>query len=237
VRKFEELELNKLTLEQAQKRQGELARMRVLLMRQEEKARRHAKIKSKAFRRSVRRDKAREAEKQVVAEPGTFEAAVERQKKLEFERAHLRATQKHTKGTKWLQQQMKNHGTSMEGTKEAIADAQRNAERLKNFINDGRQTEGDDSYAEGENDDVGEYGAGDDDAADEPTTGLMAMKFMKRGIERAAEASASRRVSARNATTTTIQRAAMTARSTVAARLAEPTAAPMMSWLRRATEC
>jgi hypothetical protein len=48
VRKFEELELNKLTLEQAQKRQGELARMRVLLMRQEEKARRHAKIKSKS---------------------------------------------------------------------------------------------------------------------------------------------------------------------------------------------
>jgi hypothetical protein len=39
---------------------------------------------------------------------------------------------------------MKNHGTSMEGTKEAIAEAQRNAERLKNFINDGRQTEGDD---------------------------------------------------------------------------------------------
>lgn len=61
---FEELQTNRMPLEEVQARRAELRRQRELMFREEIKARRIKKIKSKAYRRVHRRDAQKQAQKE-----------------------------------------------------------------------------------------------------------------------------------------------------------------------------
>ncbi|SPO47925.1 related to UTP14 - subunit of U3-containing small subunit processome complex [Moesziomyces antarcticus] len=100
----EDLAMNKLDPNEARARRDELRRMRMLLFRAEQKAKRVAKIKSKAYRKIHRKDKERlkaqmaelESEDEIDEEGGMDERM-----KAERDRARERATLKHKNTSKW----------------------------------------------------------------------------------------------------------------------------------------
>lgn len=57
--KGQELELNKLTEQEVQKRAAELAKLRSILFYQQQKAKRQKKIKSKSYHRMLKKQKER----------------------------------------------------------------------------------------------------------------------------------------------------------------------------------
>ncbi|GAC77225.1 uncharacterized conserved protein [Moesziomyces antarcticus T-34] len=102
----EDLAMNKLDPNEARARRDELRRMRMLLFRAEQKAKRVAKIKSKAYRKIHRKDKerlkAQMAELESEDEDEEDEqAGIDERLKAERDRARERATLKHKNTSKW----------------------------------------------------------------------------------------------------------------------------------------
>lgn len=105
----EDLAMNKLDPEEARARRDELRRMRMLMFRAEQKAKRVSKIKSKAYRKIHRKEKERlKAQmKELGAGPSDAEDALdsegemEERLKAERDRARERATLKHKNTSKW----------------------------------------------------------------------------------------------------------------------------------------
>ncbi|KAI9189262.1 hypothetical protein H9P43_000693 [Blastocladiella emersonii ATCC 22665] len=180
-----ELPDNALDAAEVERRQKELRWMRELAFRQEIKAKRHAKIKSKSFRKVLKKERLRQEEKDMeLMLANDPDAARERLIQLELQRVKARMTQKGRNKTKWNQMLARIGGTDADGnpvSREEILEKIKEAEDLQRRIHGTGAS--DDEGAGAGSDGEGHHAAMDEDGDDEddkPKKGLFAMKFMQR---------------------------------------------------------
>ncbi|KAI8597161.1 small-subunit processome [Dissophora ornata] len=200
---FEELALNKMSTEEVEKRRAELRMMRDLMFREEIRAKRVSKIKSKLYHKIKKKERERNAltaEEMAELDP---EQAREERLLAEQKRAEERMTLKHKNSGKWAKDQLK-HGNFDPESRQAITEQIERGERLRRKIqdvdSDEEQSGGESEYSEYDDDDiegvkarafdelaqVEEQLAKDQDAALEAKVGkgIFAMKFMQDAAKR-----------------------------------------------------
>ncbi|RIB15414.1 small-subunit processome [Gigaspora rosea] len=195
LQKYEDIQLNKLSVDEVAARRSELRRMRELMYREEIKAKRIAKIKSKTFRKIKKKEKEKEKLKlDQLIEPNQNLAQEERMK-LETARAKERMTLKHKNTSKWAKQALK-HGRHDSESRQAIVEQLKRHEDLKRKIHDlGSDEELDDVSSESNNEDdesiIKEKAFDEleqyqlkDSADEEPVKGILGMKFMQDAMKR-----------------------------------------------------
>jgi U3 small nucleolar RNA-associated protein 14 len=192
--KSEELATNNLPVEEVMRRRAELRQARELLFREEIKAKRIAKIKSKSYRRVHRRE--RERQRRDMVESDNDDDREENDRK----RAMARMSTKHrdSKFAKALKQT--NRGVWDEGAREAVIEEARRREDLQRRIrgddvdegegsdlpSDGDDEEGFEGFDEKEDDvilkQLGRLKSNGED--DGEVKGLNSLKFMRAADER-----------------------------------------------------
>ncbi|KAI1320940.1 hypothetical protein EDD11_009263 [Mortierella claussenii] len=200
---FEELALNKMTTEEVEKRRADLRMMRDLMFREELRAKRVSKIKSKLYRKIKKKERERNALTSEEMEELDPEQAREERLLAEQKRAQERMTLKHKNTGKWAKDQLK-HGNFDPESRQAITEQIERGDRLRRKIQDVDSDEemsgGESEYSDFEDDDiegvkarafdelaqVEEQLAKDQDAAMEAKVGkgVFAMKFMQDAAKR-----------------------------------------------------
>jgi U3 small nucleolar RNA-associated protein 14 len=184
--KTEELQMQHLTLEEIAERRAELRKMRDLMFRAEIKAKRVAKIKSKAYRKIQKKERAKNAEK--LKEMGIGDDEEAERMKAEIDRARERATLKHKNAGKWAMG-MKYRGELDENQRKEMQEMYDRGEKLKRKIagvGSDQDADDNDSEESGNDEDVTTAALRELDelTRDEPgasaKSGLMEMQFMKR---------------------------------------------------------
>ncbi|KAI4723444.1 Utp14-domain-containing protein [Aureobasidium sp. EXF-10727] len=140
LQQFEELQMNKIPIEEVMARRAELRKARELLFREEVKAKRVKKIKSKAYRRVHRkeRERAEAAERDYLVAEGIEDE--DEKEKQDRRRAEERMGTKH-KDSKWSKAMKKsNRSVWDEDAREGLIDMARRNEELR------RRIEGKDVY-------------------------------------------------------------------------------------------
>ncbi|CDO93730.1 unnamed protein product [Kluyveromyces dobzhanskii CBS 2104] len=179
---FEEIETAKMTPEEMKKRTAELRLMRELMFREERKAKRIKKIKSKAYRRIKKKELLRNQELIDSDESDTDH---------DIARAKERMTLKHKTQGKWAKDMIKHGMTKDKESREEMEEMLRQGERLKEKIL------GRDANEDSENEDVGALESDADDADSEEEhssrgkvgkTGVLNMAFMRNAEAREKEA-------------------------------------------------
>jgi U3 small nucleolar RNA-associated protein 14 len=202
----QQLEMRKLDPEEVKRREAELARMRSVLFYHELKLKRVAKIKSKTFRKIRKRQAERNGEE---GSDDEVEGSKAEQLKAEIERAKERMTLKHNNTSKWAKHVLSRGAHKDEDQKKALAEQLRKGQQLRRKMNrldddDDDDVDDIDSDELDDSDDLDASGS-ESDGSDanidndqqlirdpselaekeaEPTTGLFALKFMKRGAEK-----------------------------------------------------
>lgn len=220
----EALALKALTVEEAKQRREKLAKMRALLFYHELKSRRLKKIKSKEYRRRLKKAEKRKAQAS-TADGGMLldEDALRREiEEAEYERAKERLTLKHKNTSRFIRRALKRGGTAPldQGTKDAVAEQLRLGDELRQRVHrmKGRNEQDSDSEASDnsnsdEDNDEGKdvvkgfstrlqkaalemLGKGSSAVGQETNdvsaekSGLLALPFMQRALERRREAAA-----------------------------------------------
>ncbi|KAH7049810.1 small-subunit processome [Linnemannia elongata] len=154
---FEELALNKMTTEEVEKRRQDLRMMRELMFRDEIRAKRVSKIKSKLYRKIKKKERERNgltAEEMADLDPAQ---AHEERLLAEQKRAQERMTLKHKNTGKWAKDQIK-HGNFDPESRQAITEQIERGDRLRRKIqdvdSDEEQSGGESDYSDLEDDDV-----------------------------------------------------------------------------------
>jgi len=163
IDEFADLPANSLSLEQVQARRAELRRARDLLFREEKRAKRIKKIKSKSYRKVHRKERERNAEREKVAmEAAGIDNSEEEQERNDRRRAEERMGQRHRE-SRWAKS-VKDSGRAAwdEDARSGVTEMARRGEELRKRI-DGRTVENDDdasseSESSSENDDEEEAG-------------------------------------------------------------------------------
>ncbi|KAJ1914226.1 hypothetical protein H4219_004882 [Mycoemilia scoparia] len=172
LNQYEELELKKLSPEEARERRKELQVMRELMFRQERKSKRMKKIKSKAYRRILKKQKLKQQEEHFnqMLDDGTLdeEELKEQQLKIARKRAEERMTLRHKNTGKWAKQMIK-YGKNDPDAQKALQEQldQHNEAMLKRKIHD---LDSDEELSDLENQDasrVQHRGASGDSSEDE----------------------------------------------------------------------
>jgi len=188
----EALRGKELTMEEIEERRAALRAQRELMFREEAKAKRVSKIKSKTFRKLARKRAAKQGEADLEAMDE--EELEERREKMERERAKERATLKHSAKTgRWA----RDAHAGGEDRQEARAEMFATKERLKRRI-EGRG-DGSESEESEDDDESGDEGDIRQNAFDQlakvdegdnsvPEKGLMSLKFMQKAEERKRQA-------------------------------------------------
>ncbi|KAF9426843.1 hypothetical protein BGZ76_002568 [Entomortierella beljakovae] len=200
---FEELALNKMTTEEVEKRRADLRMMRDLMFREELRAKRISKIKSKLYRKIKKKERERNGlTSEEMAELDPSQAHEERML-AEQKRAQERMTLKHKNTGKWAKDQLK-HGNFDPESRQAITEQIERGERLRRKIQDVGSDEemsgGDSEYSDFDDDDVDgvkarafnelaqveEELSREEDLAKEAKVGkgVFAMKFMQDAAKR-----------------------------------------------------
>ncbi|EJD03506.1 Utp14-domain-containing protein [Fomitiporia mediterranea MF3/22] len=133
INKTEDLMMKNLSVEEVAERRAELRKMRELAFRADAKAKRVAKIKSKAYRRIHKKERAKllaKLDASAVQDDGDAEEA---RLKAETERARERATLKHKNTGKWAKA-MKARGELDEDQRRDINEMLEKGERLRRRI-------------------------------------------------------------------------------------------------------
>lgn len=189
--KSEELATNKLPVDEVLRRRAELRKTRELLFREEIKAKRIAKIKSKSYRRVHRKEKEREAERERQAMEGLGGEVMDEDEKerQDRKRAEARMGTKH-KDSKWAKS-LKATGRAVwdEGARDGVIEQARREEELKKRM-EGRDVSDDDSEGSlSPSEDEGDAPfslrklEGEKESGKEKK-GLAGMKFMREAEER-----------------------------------------------------
>ena len=177
---------NVITMEEYQKRRGQLAKMRALMLYHEQKRHHINKIKSKKYRRirKRQREKAKESELADAAEENP-DIVRELEEKEEIDRMKERMTLAHKNTSKWAKRILKRGKNVDADTRRALSAQLKKGDdllkRMKSRING---EEDDDS---GEEDliesarKVLEETEQDDEA---PASGLFKLAFMQRGVDK-----------------------------------------------------
>ncbi|KAJ3010347.1 hypothetical protein HKX48_007451, partial [Thoreauomyces humboldtii] len=195
----EELELNKISKEEMLERRAELSKMRSLLFFKEQKQKKVAKIKSKAYRKLHKVDKTDlSIEELRKLDPDMARDEIERK---ETARAQERMSLKHKNTGKWAKKMLGRHDENPE-THKAVMDQLNRHDELKRRIR-GIDSEDSEEDSEDEFDDVDgatqpaairqaaldgfdaiEKEMDNEEGEADLAKGVFAMKFMKRGLER-----------------------------------------------------
>ncbi|OCK74874.1 Utp14-domain-containing protein [Lepidopterella palustris CBS 459.81] len=199
IRAFEELQTNKLPLEEVQARRAELRKARELLMREEIRAKRIKKIKSKAYRRVHRRERERLAqrEKEALAADGINVSDEEREYN-DRRRAEERMGAKH-RDSKWAKGVKRSGRTAWdEDAREGVTEMARRNEELRRRIEGKDIRDEDEDNSDISSEEADEDGVDDDDdparrrlqrqltrlsgsqSAENGTSKLESMVFMQR---------------------------------------------------------
>jgi U3 small nucleolar RNA-associated protein 14 len=184
--KAEELALNKMPVEEMLRRRAELRQNRELLFREEAKAKRISKIKSKSYRRVHRKQRERDAEKErALLDPEGLGIPMDEDEKelADRRRAEARMGAKH-KESKWAKSlKATNRDVWDEGAREGALEQARRQEELKKRVagrdvSDGSSDESDDDSDDGDNSGtlkkLEQLRGGE-----APEKGIGAMKFMR----------------------------------------------------------
>lgn len=135
LREFEELETNKMSLEEVKARRDQLRMARELMFREEAKSKRIKKIKSKSYRKVHRkqREKQDRLEKEALLEGG-FEPSEDEMEKQDRRRAEERMGAKHRE-SKWAKA-MKGTGRAAwdEDARSGITEMARREEELRKRV-------------------------------------------------------------------------------------------------------
>ncbi|KAI8322685.1 small-subunit processome [Martensiomyces pterosporus] len=212
---YEELELKALSPEELRKRRRELRLMRELMFRSEQKAKRMAKIKSKAYRRILKKEKTKAQDKAMERlkedDPEMYNALME---KMAQNRAEERMTLRHKNTGKWAKDTLKRSHGDVDAQK-ALREQLDQHDSLKRKIYDlgsdedvsdyeaGRSQGRDGGNVSDSDEDASfdaikartvkrisaEMASGDDDqiAEDTPHKALFGMKFMQNAMQRKRE--------------------------------------------------
>ncbi|CAG8467183.1 1318_t:CDS:2 [Acaulospora colombiana] len=195
LQQYEELQLNKLSVEEVAERRKELRRMRELMFREEIKAKRIAKIKSKTYRKIRKKEKEKnklKLDELIELDP---EAARKEKIRLETSRAQERMTLKHKNTSKWAKQALK-HSNHDQESRQAIAEQLQRHEELKRKIHDLGSDE--ESYETSSDECIdqevdinaikdkafGELAQLETKDSEVHPKGIMGMKFMRDAMER-----------------------------------------------------
>ncbi|KAJ5964209.1 uncharacterized protein N7479_004085 [Penicillium vulpinum] len=147
IQSFEELQTRNLPIEEIQARRAELRKRRDLLFREEVRAKRIKKIKSKAYRRVHRkeREKLERQEHDALMEAGVDMDDMDQEKK-ERMRAEARMGSKHRE-SKWAKGLKQTGRTAWdEEARNSAADLAQREEELRKRIEGKRVSNGDDDY-------------------------------------------------------------------------------------------
>ncbi|CAG8573767.1 2092_t:CDS:10 [Ambispora gerdemannii] len=195
---YEELELNKLTIEEIQSRRRELRIMRELMFREELKAKRIAKIKSKTYHKIKKKEREKNELNLEQLSQLDPELGHQEQLKLEAVRAQERMTLKHKNTSRWAKQALKYGRRNDAESRQAIVEQLQLHEKLKRKIS-GLDSDDDElhygdnrsDYSDNEEEDIETIKA---KAFDElaslssqqspKTKGVLNMKFMKEATEK-----------------------------------------------------
>ncbi len=199
----EALAMRMMDAAEAKARKEELAKQRALLFYHEVKAKRLKKIKSKDYRRRLK--KAEKKRQEGAGEDGMLmlgkEELQQQQEEAEYERAKERLTLKHKNTSQFIRRAIKRGAKHPdEGTREAIAEQLRIGQEIRRKVHAFRDKDSSDS-SDGSDDD-----SSDDERRDERLSrklasaardvlegdgpgngaekGLMALPFMKRSMEK-----------------------------------------------------
>lgn len=174
---FEELATAKISPEEMKKRTSEMRLMRELMFREERKAKRLKKIKSKTYRRIKKKEMLKNKELAGLSD--------ESDEDHEAARARERMTLKHRANSKWSKDMVKHGMANDQETREEIEEMLRQGERLKEKMLDHDSEQEDnvslsdleveDREREGQKKHVGK-------------TGVLDMAFMKNAAAREREA-------------------------------------------------
>ena len=164
IREFEELETNKMSMDQVKARRHQLRMARELLFREEARAKRIKKIKSKSYRKVHRKDREKEERlnKQALAEGG-FVPSEDELEAQDRRRATERMGQKH-RGSKWAKA-ANERAIWDEEARAGITDMARREEDLK------KRVEGRAVRKEFEDDSDDAFASSHDDVSDNDTAG------------------------------------------------------------------
>ena len=172
VQAFEELQTDKLPIEEVQAKRAELRKARELLFREEIRAKRIKKIKSKSFRRVHRRERDRNAqqEKEALAIAGLCVSGDE-QERNDRRRAEERMGARHRE-SKWAKG-LKNTGRTLwdENARNGVAEMAKRDEDLRRRI-EGKDAHEDDDFSNSSSGSSDEDGVLDDDNSLKPTQKL-----------------------------------------------------------------
>ncbi|KXT06967.1 hypothetical protein AC578_7091 [Pseudocercospora eumusae] len=185
--KAEGLAEKHLPVEEVERRRAELRRARDLLFREEIKAKRIAKIKSKGYRRVRRKENQRNAENEREAMQGLDFDDEDEKEKHDRKRAEARMSTKH-KDSKWAKSlKQTNRSAWDDDARDGVVEQARRNEELKKRIagqdvsDDDASLPSDDSD-EGDDIDVQKLEALKDSG--EQKKGLAGLKFMRAAEER-----------------------------------------------------
>lgn len=167
---FEELSTAKMSPEDMKKRTREMRLMRELMFREERKAKRLKKIKSKTYRRIKKKETLRNRELAGVGEESDEDADVARAKE--------RMTLKHRANSRWAKDMVKHGMTNDAETREEMEEMLRQRERLNTKVIDHNSEEDDPDLSDIERE--GEKEQSQSISGEKlGKSGIMNMAFMK----------------------------------------------------------
>ncbi|KAL6927087.1 hypothetical protein ACO0SA_003377 [Hanseniaspora valbyensis] len=172
---FEDLPVAKMSKEELLKRNQEMRVMRELMFREERKAKRIKKIKSKSYRKIKRKELLKN--QQLLDDENSDEEDIE---DADLKRARERMTLKHKNTSKWARDMVKHGMTKDKETRDEMEEMLRQGEQLTNRIH-GRDDSGRRRGAQSDDDDGVDLDEEYDDSEkrkDAGKTGVLAMKFM-----------------------------------------------------------
>ncbi len=117
---YEQLEMHKLTVEEVAARSAQLAKMRSLMFYQEIKDKRQSKIKSRKYRKILKKQKEKSKMSTDELRAVDPEAADEQAEKQARERVLERVTLRHRNTSKWVKGALRSGAMRVPGTREAI---------------------------------------------------------------------------------------------------------------------
>ncbi|CAB9499135.1 associated protein 14 homolog A [Seminavis robusta] len=185
-----------LTMEEFQKRRGELAKMRALMFYHEQKRHRINKIKSKKYRRirKKQRERAQEAELDADAQENP-DLLKELEEKDEYDRMKERMTLAHKNTSKWAKRILKRGKNVDADTRKALSAQLARGDDLLHKMKHAKNNDGqeDDSDAD-DSEDLVESArkvlletTQEEGEEDTERKGLFKLKFMQQGLERQRE--------------------------------------------------
>lgn len=174
-----------ITMEEYQKRRGQLAKMRALMLYHEQKRSHIHKIKSKKYRRIRKRQRERLQESDLADAVGENpDLALELEEKEEVDRMKERMTLAHKNTSKWAKRILKRGKHVDSDTRKALSAQLRKGDDLLKRMKSRTNGDEDDDSDEEDLVDSARKVLKETETDELPENGVFKLKFMQKGMER-----------------------------------------------------